>query len=229
MATSEKGHYVRFDEALIDAQDFVDTGIARRALSNLDHLADQYAQTLCRWVSYDLDQALTPTGAFHDDAPDVIDADTWYRLWTSPAFDLPIRKSLHETYRCRLQMRTGVGGAPESTGTTRFLASLAPLGMTPVEHVSPGANVADATLTGLPSPNHDWRAASSLIYLDDAQMRRASRAVSAIDAVGGVAVSATWLRVQLVVYGYASDTVTVGEHSTIPVLSGVDLRAYLHP
>ncbi|MGE0400848.1 MAG: hypothetical protein AB7T06_29325, partial [Kofleriaceae bacterium] len=84
MGTSTKGYYARFPEAQGDANDDVDTEIFRDIVDNLNHLGDQYAQTLVNWAPQSgkymgIDATITPA------------IDTYYRLWRSGPFDLHVR------------------------------------------------------------------------------------------------------------------------------------------
>lgn len=218
MSTSEKGHYTRFDEALLGEQDFCDTGMLRRGLSNLDHLADQYAQTLVKWVAPTGKSASPPI-----EASDEMGANIFKRVWTSTPFDLPVRSSTGESYRCRLRARIAdidASGAGDEFATFRFV--LAPIGLSEAELQSDGVNV--KTLSVFENEGAVWKTPADLIYLDAALTRRAKQRVSAIDSIGGSAISATWLRAHLVVWAASSDGLTVW-----PALTGVDLCAYLHP
>jgi len=209
MPSSELGHYVRFDEANVDSQEYCDTGISRRAIGNLDHLADQYAQQRVNWVSH---SSLYLT----QDAASITD-DVYYPMWTSTPFDLHVREDL-ESYRCFVRLRVQSDDAVQSAV---FRAILAPEGDAEADLFTAGVNVfTTATIT---SATFAWVSGGSLIYLDRDHVRRATRTVSTVDSVGGTPVTATWLRARLHVWGARSNS------QAEPRLGGVHLREYYHP
>lgn len=222
MATSEKGHYVRLDEALVEAQDFVDAGIHRRAISNLDHLADQYAQALIKWVAPStFPLGFQPFG--EDPEPEELDHDVFHRIWTSWAFDLPVRKSTGEAYRCRLRARIKAGPTAGTSDFATFRFVLAPFGFSESELFTTGANVKEMSIFGGTAAQWQGTNDGSLIYLDASLTARARATVASLNTIGGNQIDAVWLRAQLVCFSMAS-AVTV-----YPELTGVDLSAYLHP
>lgn|SRR5574341_1402335 len=212
MSSSELGHYVRFDEALVEGSggtnDFVDTALHRRALGNLDHLADQYCQILVNWPA--------PAGNYFTIDTASIANDTYYRMWTSAAFDMAVRSD-GESYRCRCRLRLSSNSALVSA---TFRAVIAQEGASEPELYEAGANVATFVVT---SATSSWQSAASLLYLDGARVARARRQIAQIDSIGGAPINATWLRAQLVVYGQR-DTA-----SAEPRLYGAHLAQYLPP
>jgi hypothetical protein len=227
MASSELGHYVRFDEALLEgsgsANDPFDTGLARRAPGNLDHLADQYAQHLVNWTSP------TTSDYFTIDADTIAD-DTYYALWKSAPFDMALAHFLNadgvpelQTYRCRCRLRVG----SNSGGTAaRFKAVLAQQGagepeLLEGEHLTPGPNATNQI--SVTTATSSWQAASGLIYLDETRVRRASADVATVDSIGGAPITVRWLRAQLVVFGQRDTS------SASPRLFGVHLSQFYEP
>lgn len=216
MATSEKGHYVRFDESTIGALDACSSGKLRRALSNLDHLADQYAQTRIKWVSIAGNNGFVPQA----DDPTIMGPGNFFRVWTSSPFDLHVYDS-GESYRCRLRARIAPGSTDPVSEFATFRFVLAPEGTSESELDVGGVNVATAsTFNG---ESAAWVSAG-MIYLDVGMTARARKSVAAINTIGGATVNARWLRAQLVVFGASSD----GD-SAFPTLSGIDLCEYVHP
>lgn len=210
MATSTLGYYARFSEAAINGLDFVDSGMAQRALGNLNHLADQYAQVRCEWVA--------PTG----NAGIVADGDTlalgaYQRLWTTPPFDLHVRGEF-STYRLRVSLRVHSGDA---TDAATFRVVLAPVGEGADELFSGDDNVAEETVAGA---SFAWVRHADLLFLDAARVRRATRSVAAINEVGGATATAKWLRVEASVWVSPDDDI-----ASVPALGGVELEEYYGP
>lgn len=208
MATSVLGHYVRFGESAIDEIDPVDSGMAGRALGNLNHIADQYAQRRIAWVSVDGDTL--------DTDPNDIVADTPWRLYTSGEFDVHVHQT-GESYRFRLRLRVQSGDASDEA---TFSAVLAPVGESLVELHRAGPNVADIAVIGA---SFTWEDAAALLYLDAERVTAASRSVATINEAGGDPVAGQWLRVQLTVWVSVEDTTSVAS------LGGVQLDEYVEP
>lgn len=205
MATSTLGHYVRFGTTAIDGLDPVDSGMAGRALGNLNHLADQYAQVRVAWVGYSsqyftYNQGQEPANGY------------WGLVWLSSAFDMHLRSD-GTTYRCRARMRA------EAAALMGFRLVLAPVGQHYSEmQTNDSSNVADISVDGAGA----WYDAASLLYLDAARAHRAQQTVATADSAGGDAISARWLRAQVAVYA-------LSDGSTVPKLSGVQLAEYYAP
>ena len=207
MATSELGHYVRHTETALDALDPADTGMLVRAIGNLDHLADQYAQRRVASVQFG-----TPFVTVADEPV----SGTYYRLWTSTPFDLHVTQS-GESYPCRVRLNVTSGHA---TNAASFYAVLAPRGLAETEAYRGDVNVATVSVA---RTTYAWEQPNALIYLDDSLVRLASESVSTIDSIGGSEVSARWLRVQLTVW------VDVEVPASVAGLGGVELDEYLDP
>lgn len=222
MATSEDGHYTRFDESLIDDGDAADTGMHRRAIGNLDHLADQFAQNRVKWI--------LPSGSYFEVDPDITPGtDTYFgtittsgdgvlnMLWKSTPFDLHVRE-IGETYHCRCRLRVR---SNHFSNTATFRACLAPVGFSAAEVARADVNTADTNAVS--GTGFSWEDVDALMYLDDALIARATQSVSVPNAVGGEYRGATWLRVELVIVGQVNDA-TAEAH-----LDGCELTEYVVP
>jgi hypothetical protein len=210
MATSTLEHYVRFGETSIDSLDPVDSGLSDRALGNLNHVADQYAQRRIGWV-------LWGSNYFTHDADITVPANEYSRVWTSTPFDLHVRPD-STTYSCRVRLRVSSNHA---TATATFRATLAARGDTEGESYRAGVNVAEIQVT---QTGYTWEQGASLIYLDTPRMRRAQTIEPAPvkNTVSGAVVSGTWLRAQLVVWAAV-------ESGASPRLSGLELDEFIPP
>lgn len=209
MSTSELGHYVRFGETAIDSLDPVDTGMARRAIGNLSHIADQYAQRRIAWVSH---------GSTLDTIVDTTVAGTFWRLWTSHPFDLHVQAN-HESYRCRVRLRVSSGSA---SNKATFRAVLAPYEEREAEAGLYGTRV-NATEIEVTQTAYTWEDGAALIYLDAPLVGRASERATTIDSIGGEATRVQWLRAHLSVW------VDVAATASIASLGGVQLDEYVAP
>lgn len=207
MATSTLGHYVRFGETSIDSLDPVDSGLCDRALGNANHIADQYAQRRIGWVLYG--------GGHFTHSKDGVPPGTYSPVWSSTPFDLHLREDL-TSYPCRVRMRVSSGHA---TASATFRATLAKVGETEGESYEGGVNVAEITVAQV---NATWKDAPNLIYLDAPRVIRARAAAPSINSVGGVVVTGTWLRAQLVVWA-------AQEAGAEARLSGLELDEYMPP
>jgi len=217
MATSDDGHYTRFDTSMLDDADFCDTGLLNRALGNLDHLADQCAQQRIGWVlplgkdPFVVDKTQTPgTTYFSSDG-------LLNELWRSAAFDLHVREN-NATYPCAVRVRIGSAHAVEqATITAALVPWTRPAGSEIIEN---GVNAAVGVHVGVA---HAWQLLAPLIYLDSHMVNRATWTVSSANSVGGADVGARWIRVQLVIAGMVSAATATAE------LSGCSLREYITP
>lgn len=209
MATSELGHYVRFGEAQLAAGDFCDTGLLRRAIGNIDHLADQYAQPRVKWVGHSQTSY----------SPDVtIETFTYHEVWRSTRFDLHVQED-GSTYRCLARIRHGSNNA---THGAQFKAVLAWPGASAPELAIDDIN-AVATVGYSASTTLGWTTFSTLIYLDAPRVGLASGRVSVIDSVGGRERSAVHVQAQLYVFGRVQNVLAT------PQIGGVELSEYLPP
>lgn len=213
MPSSVLGHYVRFSSAAIDGLDFVDSGMSQRALGNLNHLADQFAQVRVKWaLPLGVNPpAIDPAGIF------VGGVDGWQRLWTSSAFDLHVRSDL-TSYPCRLRWALSSDGTVSSP---IFRAVLAPINESAGELFLGGDNVAEHVLPNAPMA---WVEHGSLLHLDAVRVRRATRDVATIDSIPGLAAAARWLRCELSVW-VSPDSPT----DDVAELGGVELEEYYAP
>lgn len=216
MATSEDGHYIRYQSSLVDADEPADTGIHHRAAGNLDHLADQYAQTRVRWVShgaqhYTLDSALT------------INTTDYFLLWRSTPFDLHVGPmgpgGALQTYgmRCRVL-------ANSSSGNVAIWAAVS-LPDDALFRITAGEADAGSALVGAGS--YAWTTLANLddgglLRLAEPQIRRVWDAAPTVDSIGGRVVGVPWIRASISVYG---TSVSGGE----PRIRGVELSEYVEP
>lgn len=215
MSTSTLGWYSRFDEALVDDEDPVDTGHAYRAVNNLNHLADQYAQHRVNWILAAGEQGLAI------DASDTLDTTNDFFLYrTAAAFDLHVRED-GTSYRCACWLYVHSGHA---THQAVFKAALVPAasGITrpDLEIATGGVNVADCNRIGTTFQQEQLDA---LMYLDAPRVRDAGELVSTIDSIGGSVVTVQKLAVRLHVY------VSVNNMGAAPRLGGVRLVEYMAP
>lgn len=214
MATSELGYYARFSESLIDAEDFVDTGMARRALNNLDHLADQRGQVLVNWC---------PTGTAAGDYLTVYEsspaAETYYEIWRSSSFDLSVKPD-GSSYSVRLRSYfTSNSGTYGVTLKYALVAADLDADRAAAERERGDANVGSNSRT---SATYAWATPSSLLYMDADRVARARGTVSTINAVGGPAFPATVVRARIVVWANAASGATAR-------LAGFYAAEYLAP
>lgn len=202
MATSTLGHYVRFGETAFNGLDPMDSGMSGRALGNLNHIADQYAQRRIAWVSHGSTLTFAET----------TDDDDWGLIWSSTPFDLHVRDD-GTSYRCRLRMRAS------SDALMGFRVALSAAGEGAAEvWTAETSNVASISVNGAAA----WYAASGLLYLDNSRVRRATQSVNTIDSIGGSAIAVRWLRAQLTVWAKS-------DGSSTPQLSGIELDEYYSP
>lgn len=216
MATSEDGHYVRYQSSLVDADEPTDTGIHRRAMGNLDHVADQFAQTRVRWVShgnqyYTLDSSLSLT------------TGEYYLLWRSSFFDLHVAPVGSSGEMRSYGLRCSTLAASASGNVTIYTALSLPEDS--LFRITSGESDVGSSFRGTgygwaDQPNLDD---GGLMYLNDAHIRRARAAAPSVDSVGGRVTAVPWVRVCLSVYGVAASG--GGE----PRLRGVELTEYLEP
>lgn len=221
MATSDDGHYTRFDESMLGDADFCDTGLLNRCLGNLDHLADQFAQPRIKWVlgvgkdPFTVDPDLTPgaSGTIYFGTEGFLN-----ELWRSAAFDLHVRED-NTTYQCRIRLRVGSAHATE---TATFRIALVPWTRPAgAEVINEGSNAAQGpSYAGVA---HAWYTVAELVYLDADMVNRATWVVSSADTVGGGEAGARWIRVQLVVAARVSAITATAQ------LSGVELSEYIVP
>lgn len=184
MPTTTLQRFVRFDPAKIDAREPMDAGMCGRALSNLNHLADQYAQHRVNWnlntlsVTYDLTTPLSE----------------WGLVWCSTPFDLHVRSN-GESYRTRLRLLVSSNNASHGA---EFRGVVTPFANAVSERDFAGTNTGDVTVT---SASFSWLAPSALLYLRPEQVARAEDTASSLDAIGGPSSTSRWLRCVLMVWG----------------------------
>ena len=187
MASSELGHYVRFGESLIGEDDFADAGMCRRALGNLDHLADQFAQVRVA--------SLFPSGDYASPYEASPSTGTFYEVWRSNSFDLHV-KADGSSYPCRVRLRVTSNHASYAA---TFRAVLSWEGANHrAEALRNDDNVESVSTT---SATVSWKQPAGLIYLDDDRVERAREDIAAIESVGGEERTGTRLRACLVVFG----------------------------
>lgn len=213
MPTSTLGHYVRFRASDINARDPVDSGMAARALGNLNHLADQYAQVRIKWVAPVGRSLQTAAGA------ETL-ASGHQRLWTSTPFDLHVRPN-GESYRLRLRWLLRGDTAGGSGVDAHFMAAIGPAGDSLSEQFARGPNVAEHALT---SASLTWVDHPDLLHLDANLVRRCRQIVPSINEVGGAERNALWLRCELSVWCRVEDLV-----SDVGALGGLELTEYYAP
>lgn len=190
MGSSLLGHYVRFEEARLAFGDFVDTGIARRALNNLNHLADQRGQILVNWAGAPASYGDGFVGAYATS----VAASTYYEIWRSTTFDLSVRED-GSSYRCRTR-----ANVTSNTGlyAAAFRTVLSWIGQDDaVERERNLQNVGEVAVT---SASYSWEQPNDLLYLTADQVRRARAAASVINSVGGAEVSGIRLRARVSVH-----------------------------
>ena len=187
MASSELGHYVRFNEALLGEDDFADAGMCRRAVGNLDHLADQLSQVRVA--------ALFPSGDYaapYEASPVIA---TFYEVWRSNSFDLHV-KGDGSSYRCRIRLRVTSAHASHAAA---FRAALSWEGGPHLAEVL--RNEENVESVAVTSASVSWQEPTSLVYLDPERVRQAREDLASIDSVGGEERTGTRLRACLVVFG----------------------------
>lgn len=215
MPSSTLGHYSRFIASQMGASQPVDSGMANRALGNLNHLADQCAQVRVSWVM--------PAGLdgprYNEDGDTV---DGFQRLWTSTPFDLHVNDD-DTTYPCRLRMRVSSEAQGIGSGPPEFRFVLAPEGASSLAMV-----VADpdnvAVLIVDNTSTMTWYTHGSLLQLDRRKVLEASGAVQTVNAIGDLASLARWLRVELSVWAHVDSTA-----DDFAELGGIDLAEYYAP
>jgi hypothetical protein len=205
MPTTTLQRFVRFDPAEIDARDPLDSGMCGRALSNLNHLADQYAQHRINWNLGTLRVTYAPVPAVGD----------WGLVWCSTPFDLHVRSN-EESYRMRLRLLVSSDSA--SHGAI-FRGVVTPHEFAISERDFAGVNTGDVSIT---STSYSWLEPSALLYLRPEQVDRAEDTASALDSIGGVSTTARWLRCVLMVWGKVTNV------AAEPALRGVHLSE-VHP
>lgn len=207
MATTTLQRYVRFGESTIDALDPMDAGLCGRALSNLNHLADQYAQRRVAWV--------LPAGSTLSPSPTPA-VDVWGLVWVSAPFDLHVRAD-GESYRLRARIR---GDSNSGSWAATFRVVVAPYEEVVSQRDVAGANVGDVTFT---SASTAWDAPSALLYLDAARVERARGAAPALDSIGGTTREAPWLRCVAAVFGRVNNAGATAR------LTGLLVDEYMEP
>lgn len=188
MATSELGHYVRFDESEFAHRSPVDTGMSRRAIGNLDHLADQKSRILVNWPGHS-------SGYYGRDASSGYASDEWNFLWRSNYFDLHVQPE-RDTYRVRCAVRISSNHA---TDQAQFRFGIIPAGNDERSEVL--ANSTNITTANVTATTYSWADGNELVYLNERQVAQATRRISTVDSIGGAEVSVPWLRVGFVVWG----------------------------
>lgn len=189
MGTSSLGHYTRFDEANVDGNEPADTGIAFRALNNLNHLADQYAQTRVSWTTTGGAAGLSPVAA------EVL-AGPRYWVWKSSIFDLHVDAS-GSTYPVAAWVRIHSGHAERQAV---FYLALVPAGgaeVPEVEMIEAGANVGTAPRT---STTFAWEYIDPVLSLSGEKVARSRVLLSTVDSPSGPPSSVEILRVRAYVY-----------------------------
>lgn len=208
MATSELGHYVRFDEATVASPSGTEapfsTGHARRAIGNLNHLADQYAQRRIAWVG----RTLTVD-------EDVIVDGVFGFLWASGSFDLHV-DGTGESYALRGRLRLS---SDDAVASATFRVVIAHENASLPELFEAGDHTDEITVV---RSGFDWDA-TSLLYLDAFRIAAAQREVAAIDAVGGDPLSAVWVRARMWIFAKRQSSLAEAR------LSGVQLDEYIAP
>ena len=226
MATSEDGYYTRFSESLLDDGDFCDTGMLRRCLGNLNHLADQCAQNRINWT--------LPSGVsgFVVDSDLTVSIDTYFAdvldgtvfplmLWKSPPFDLHVRET-GRSYRCMVRVNIHSASATKAAKVRVVLAPFGPGNSASEELAVNGVNV--VTSSGVASTSYAWQTISTpLMYLDELMVSRAQTTVSVRNDVGGEYQEAKVIRVELMIAGLVNDLTATA------TLGGVVLTEYLVP
>jgi hypothetical protein len=205
MATTTLQRYVRFGESEINARDPMDAGMCQRALSNLNHLADQYAQHRVQWVMH--------SGAFYAYAPTPAEGE-WALVWMSTPFDLHLRES-GLSYAMRLRMRVSSNSAIDAA---TFRAVVSPVGEAVSERDVAGPNTGDVAIT---SASYSWLAPTDLLHLDARRVNRGAESAPALDTIGGTTLPTQWLRAVLTVWG------KVNGPGATPRLQGVHLSEFM--
>lgn len=189
MGTSTLGHYTRFDEAFIEGNEPVDTGVAWRAINNLNHLADQYAQHRVNWVAEASGAGLEVVGT--------LTAGPRFWIWRSGLFDLHVSED-GESYPLVGWLRVHSGHAERQAV---FYAALVPVGggtETPeVELAEGGSNVSTCVRT---SDAFAWEPLLAPLTLGGEKLVRARAAIGTRDAVSGPSVVAAIIRARVHVY-----------------------------
>lgn len=187
MSTSEQGHYVRFGASLVDDERPVDTGIARRAISSINHIADQYGQARVVWAGH------TPF-----DAPSPPPAE-YNRLGPGFPFSIRIRDAVESyAFRCRLLVRRVSGD-----DNAEFALTLAAPGLGRVYLGATGPNVGYTTAN---STTYVWRemgptgGGANLLRLGVSEVAEAQRTTVARDAVGGSLLGVSWVEIHAQVW-----------------------------
>lgn len=214
MPSSKLGHYSRFIASQMGATQPVDSGMAGRALGNLNHLADQCAQVRVAWTA--------PTGlaiGYNEDGPTV---DGFQALWTSTPFDLHINDD-GTSYPCRLRMRLAAEEQGFDSHPPIFRFVLAPEGASQIDMV-----VADPVSVAELSVDNGgvmtWYAHGSLLRLNRRKVSEATRSVQTRNSIGGGLSTAAWLRVELSAWARVGAT-----GDDIASLGGLELAEYYAP
>lgn len=214
MASSELEHYVRFSPTKVygvSGDGPVDTGTSVRALGNLAHLADQFAQVRSRWVARNSSDVakIDPNVTF------VINKK--FLLWTTAAFDLHLRPD-GSAYDCRWRVRGARSGA---AGTTTFSVGLVPLRFAEAQIQTNDVDVSTSTTTSL---THAWLTpADALLRLPPDLVAAVRADVSTVDTVAGTERSASWLEVYAQVWGEGNNV------AAAPECSGLEISEYFAP
>lgn len=216
MTTSSLGLYTRFDESLVDDENPVDTGLMYRAINNLNHLADQYAQHRVNWVI-----PAGKSGLEVDPSGEALTETNRVFLYRSLPFDMHVRED-GTTYDLLVWLRTQSNHATHTATFDAVLSPAAPgTAYSDGERAAAGVNVGTTTAT---STTAAWSQVSpAALTLDQRMVARSTDRASTVDTVGGPERGVDWLRVELWVYCGVSDVLAT------PELSGVRAVEYLSP
>lgn len=205
MATSIHSQYVAFSAAEFDADEPVDTAMARSLVNNSLHIADSCGQVL---VAY----AATGSNSL---VPTVVDADEFYHVQTWGPFSLKTRSD-GTAYPIRVRV---AGYNSQSGGTTTIRVAVCPWGDRRVQIARNGDNVLEATSSSTTSA---WLApGTTLLSIDAALVGSADATFSTLDGVGGSRVGVHFTEMCVTVWA-ATDT--VGKD---PALSGLYAAEYI--
>lgn len=216
MSTSSLGHYTRYDESLCRDEDPTDTGLAYRAINNLNHLSDQYAQVRVAWKVKSGAQGLEL-----DPSGDTLSTSTYTYIYRSSAFDMHVRGD-GTSYPCvgRIWAHSG-----DAAYAATFRAGLVPSApgreYSAAEIEANDVNVSFASVTG--TGFTAWTGLNELIYLDSSMVGRSQMLVATVDDIGGATVFVRTLSVRLFIY------VSGDPAHCAPELGGVELYEYLEP
>lgn len=208
MPTSQDGYYTRFTESVLAAEQAADAAHCARALDNLNHLADQYAETLVAWAGTTLGVAEASP------ADEVI-----YPIWYSTPFDLRLQED-GTSYPMRCSIRVTSSHVSQSSifwvvvaEATQLVEDRGTIGTAIEATNADGVSVAQTTTT--------WED-TKLLQLDARSALTATKAVITTDVLPFVGAPGFWCRAVLAIYASS-------ETSAVALLSGASLCQYLPP